>query len=340
MKRVWFNQGMALTDDVVNTIAAVGDKNLCLLTSHSTMPESKSGATSFAEAKAALGDEEYVAWCLATAQKRRVDLFVPGRASIAVAGHLGQFTAAGIKVMLPGSQDVMLTIQHKTRLYQRLEGTSVPIPQWRLVNTLASLETAYGELRQGHESVCFKPATGVFAHGFRRIVEGGSALERLMKGGPYTATSEIGMDEVRMIFGERDFDDLMVMQYLNGVERSVDCIAQNGRLVACIIRLKSGHDVQVMEANDLIESYIDEISQRLNLSGVFNVQFKEHDGTPYLLEINSRPSGGLHKACLATGFPLPYWAVRLSLGLCRAEDVPQPNTGMAIVRRKTYEIIQ
>ncbi len=141
-------------------------------------------------------------------------------------------------------------------------------------------------------------------------------------------------------FGKNDFEDLMVMQYLNGVERSVDCIAQNGRLVACIIRLKSGHDVQVMEANELLEGYIDEIAQRLHLSGVFNVQFKEHDGTPYLLEINSRPSGGLHKACLATGFPLPYWAVRLTLGLCRAEDVPQPKTGMAIVRRKTYEIVE
>ncbi len=69
MKRVWFNQGMALTDDVVALISGVGDRSLRLLSSHRTMPSIKTDAEAFVENTEKLGDEEYVAWCLATAQK-------------------------------------------------------------------------------------------------------------------------------------------------------------------------------------------------------------------------------------------------------------------------------
>ena len=250
--------------------------------------------------------------------------------------------------MVPGNRGVMLAIQHKASLYHLLAITGgngesafpVPIPDWRIANTLAELETAYTELRRTHESVCFKPATGVFGHGFRRIVETGSALGRLMRGGPYTATSEIGLEEIRAIFTGDGFEDLLLMPYLEGKERSIDCIAHEGRLIACINRLKISHDGQMMEKNAEVEGYVDTICAKLRLSGVFNVQFKDHGTMPYLLEINSRMSGGLHKACKATQFPLPYWAVRVALGLTAPEDVPQPRTGSTIIRRKVYDIIE
>lgn len=344
VKSIWFNHGMSLLGDVVEMITNVGDKNLRVITSHLpgyAVPKSSDAIFVEPQETAFMDGGSYVDWCVATAQRHGVDLFVPSRAVITIAAQVERFRDAGIKVSLPGSEEVMQAIQHKHRLYERLRATPVPIPDCRIVNTLSELQTAYSELRNRHDAVCFKPDTGVFGHGFRRIVENGSAYERLMKGGPYTATSEIGLDEISMIFGGLPyFDDLIVMPYLTGLERSVDCIAHEGRLVACIIRLKSGHDVQVIEKNDLIETYIDQIAQSLSLSGMFNVQFKDHAGTPYLLEINARASGGLHKACQATGFALPYWAVRLALDLSQPKDVPEPRSGMTIVRRKTYEIVE
>ncbi|HMX46288.1 MAG TPA: ATP-grasp domain-containing protein, partial [Candidatus Obscuribacter sp.] len=86
------------------------------------------------------------------------------------------------------------------------------------------------------------------------------------------------------------------------------------------------------------DELIDRIVGKLKLDGVFNVQFKDHNGEPYLLEINSRMSGGLHKACTATQFPLPYWALRLALGTVSASEIPYPKTGVRLRKRKSYEM--
>ena len=64
----------------------------------------------------------------------------------------------------------------------------------------------------------------------------------------------------------------------------------------------------------------------------------DENGEPYLLEINSRMSGGLHKACMATQFPMPYWALRLALGTVSASEIPYPKTGVRLRKRKSYEM--
>ena len=70
------------------------------------------------------------------------------------------------------------------------------------------------------------------------------------------------------------------------------------------------------------------LTRRLRLDGVFNVQFRDGDGVPYLLEINPRMSGGLLYACLS-GLCFPYWAVRLALGAA-PDLVPLPRTGLRV----------
>lgn len=346
---VMFNvepRSLELVDESMGIVMSAGDD---LLTIVSTSPQgclpTNSDANFVEPANSArMTDAEYMEWCLDFAAKLGVNIFVPSRGSIQAALMKDRFLAAGVRLMLPGDAAALTAMHHKAKLYEILADSEcafgyIPIPDWRVVNNLDELETAYAQLRARHDSVCFKPATGIFGHGFRRIVETGSALERLMKGGPYTATSEIGMDEIRTIFGNAGrFDDLMLMPYLDGKERSVDCIAHEGRLVACINRFKVSHDTQEMEKNARIEEFIQLICARLHLSGMFNVQFRDHGSEHFLLEINPRPSGGLHKACKATGFALTYWAVRVALGLTLPEDVPQLRTGSKIVKRKVYDI--
>jgi hypothetical protein len=344
-KKVWFNSGSSLIYDAVNVILQVGDPNIAILLTGNRKSNGASTQNSslFVEDEPrSLSEDDYVNWCLEFARLHQVDLFVPSHHSKAIVKARQSFLSMGTALMAAGDAGLMETMHHKGRLFERLAEEQIPnIPDWLIASDLAGFDSAYASLRLSHSKVCFKPAAGVFGHGFRLINEEVRAYDRLMKTGPYTASSEISLSEARLIFGQTErFDDLMLMQYLDGIERSIDCLAHNGSLVASIIRAKVSHDSQVIENNQSLQDIVAKITATLGLSGVFNIQFKDGGSkhAPFLLEINPRMSGGLSKGCLASSFPLPYWAVRLALGTCNPEYVPLPVTGKSLVRVKSYEI--
>jgi biotin carboxylase len=170
----------------------------------------------------------------------------------------------------------------------------------------------------------------MFGLGFRIVSQRGTALDRLLSGDPI----KIGLPDARLVLGQQPrFRDVLVMQYLPGPERSVDCLAHDGKLICCVVRRKpmGTEGAQLLEENPAIEELARRLTSHFQLGGVFNIQFRDGDGTPYLLEINPRMSGGLHYACLS-GVAFPYWAVRLALETACAEDVPRPRTGIRVAQ--------
>ncbi|MDX1990482.1 MAG: ATP-grasp domain-containing protein [Candidatus Obscuribacter sp.] len=339
-KRVWFNQGMPLLEEVFEVVKAVGDSSIFIICSHRLLdfPAGRK-CDLFVKEPDNLSDADYLEYCLRFAEEHHVDLFVPSSRAPLLVANRERFSSIDVKLMVAGEADVLEMIRSKTECYEALGAGLVPMPEYRVFSDLAGFEAAYAAMAPRHDKVCFKPVAGVFAHGFRVVVPDGGAFDRLMDTGPYTATTSVGLSEARIIFGEREsFEPFMLMEYLEGRERSVDCIAEKGKLVRSIIRLKDTHSTQLMEANPHVDELIDRIVGKLKLDGVFNVQFKDHNGEPYLLEINSRMSGGLHKACMATQFPMPYWALRLALGTVAASEIPYPKTGVRLRKRKSYEM--
>jgi biotin carboxylase len=118
------------------------------------------------------------------------------------------------------------------------------------------------------------------------------------------------------------------MQYLEGPERSVDCVAYQGSLVLAVSRVKLP-DRQIMETAGPAIDVARRLCRRYRLDGLFNVQLRDAGGRPHLLEINARMSGGLSYTA-STGVILPYWAIMLHLGLRRPEDVPAPRPGAVV----------
>src|SRR5262249_51928125 len=107
--------------------------------------------------------------------------------------------------------------------------------------------------------------------------------------------------------------------------------AQNGVLLRCVVRVKAAASEfgQLLEDNPRVEELTRRLAARLRLDGVFNVQFRDSEGVPYLLEVNPRMSGGLHYACLS-GVAFPYWAARVALGTATPDDIPRPQTGLRV----------
>jgi len=270
----------------------------------------------------------YLDYCEQIVRRHQVDVFIPGKMLRPIVAARGRYEALGVRLVYAAEPDTLQILENKASLYAAIPSGLAPLPDYRVVNDLAGFDAAWAWLRERGHAVCFKPAVSMFGLGFRVLTESGTALGRLLAGDPV----KIGLPEARLYLGqEQCFRDVLVMQYLPGPERSVDCLAHHGELVCCVVRRKpmGTEGGQVLEDNPAVVEIVRRLTAHFRLNGIFNVQFRDADGQPRLLEINPRMSGGLHYACLS-GVAFPYWAVRLALETAQPGDVPQPTTGIRV----------
>jgi len=93
-----------------------------------------------------------------------------------------------------------------------------------------------------------------------------------------------------------------------------------------VVRRKMGVG-QRLEDHAEIVAFVRRLTAKMRLNNLFNVQFRDDGGKPYLLEVNPRMSGGLPFAC-ESGLNFLLWAIRLALGTPTSADVPQPRVGV------------
>ena len=263
---------------------------------------------------------QYVAHCLDVAARHGVTLFFPGRNVLPVVSARERFAAVGTRVCAAGGAAAIRLVNHKAKLAAAAADVpGVRLPAHEVVNDRAGFDAAYDRLRGRHARVCYKPATSVYGIGFHVVADGAGSDH----------PNAVTLAEARAKLGAAGrFADLLVMQYLPGPERSVDCLAADGGLVRCVVRRK-GDGFQLIEHHPRLEEVVRRLTARLGLTGLFNVQFRDAGGEPHLLEINPRMSGGLPLAC-RSGLNLPLWAVRLALGTAAPADVPAPRTGFRV----------
>ncbi len=326
--RVWFNKGLSNTYDAIRIIrGADAHRQLELFASH-TLPDAAVltvADRAWVEPRTVASDQEYVAWCLDRCLEHSVDLFVAQRRRIAISSARSRFEERGVRVMVLGDAPTLELVERKDAFYRDLAGSGIPIPRFRIARTLDEFDHAYRDLRDEGAEVCVKPTVSVNGAGFRILIEGGDEFDRLMRGD----VTSIGLETFRRVLATTSAPrDLMVMEYLPGPERSVDCVALDGRLVSAVSRVKLGQN-QALEASGASIEIARRLTERYRFDGMFNLQTRELDGRPYLLEINSRMSGGILFACLS-GVALPYWAVTLALGIHQPGDVPLPWAGARV----------
>ncbi|MFM9962174.1 MAG: ATP-grasp domain-containing protein [Planctomycetaceae bacterium] len=327
---VWFNKNLSSTYQVIEILRREqhpGELRIFCSHTHPDYSALRLADVSELEPKG-LGESDYLAYCLEMVRRHDVRVFVPGKMTSSVSRERERFESVGTQLLVAADAPMLRKLKDKEHTYEALRETSLRLPEYRRVNSLEEFDAAYADLRGRHARVCFKPTESVFGLGFRIVMEEGGALKRLLSGAPFG----IGLEEARRCFGESArFRSVLVMQYLPGTERSVDCLARAGELIRCVIRRKPdvSEGGQLLEVNSEIEEKVRELTAHLRLTGLFNVQFKDDGGEPYLLEINPRMSGGLPMACLS-GVAFPLWAIRLLLGTAHPEDIPQPVCGVRV----------
>jgi hypothetical protein len=327
---VWLNKNLSSAFNIIESLrAAQQHETLRILCSH-TNPDFPAFRISDAFEVEPRGPSEatYLDYCTEIIRRHGVNVFIPGKMTRSIVRERRRFDELGVTLIHAADADTLKLLENKARFYRAIPDGLAAVPDYRVVTSLAEFEEAVSWLRSRNHTVCFKPAVSMFGLGFRVVTERGTALDRLLNGDPV----KIGLPELRMFLGQQpSFRDVLVMQYLPGPERSVDCLAHGGELVCCVIRRKpcGAEGGQLLEENPAIEETVRRLTRHFRLNGVFNIQFRDDAGTPYLLEINPRPSGGLHYSCLS-GVAFMYWAVRLALGTAQPADVPRPRTGFRV----------
>jgi carbamoylphosphate synthase large subunit len=324
--RVWFNRAFSSVYTAISLIReADRDQRYHLIYSHVAAATAGQVAHQFELEPTGLKGEEYVAWCLAFCRQHAVDIFVTGKEARLIIAAEAQFAALGVRVLSAGSADTLQLLHDKARFYATVDCPQAPPPEAIAVHTVAEFDAAYAALRGRYPKLCIKPSQSIYGLGFAVIDEQRSCAELLIAGVQY----HIGLADLRAGLALLpEFRTMLVMEYLEGREYSVDCVGDHGQLMAAVPRKKPQSSAATGQRIDLhadILAACATLAASYGLNGCFNVQFRETGAQPRLLEINPRMSGGISMAC-AAGPNLPYIALAgFDRGYANVEIAPVRN---------------
>jgi molybdopterin-guanine dinucleotide biosynthesis protein A len=141
------------------------------------------------------------------------------------------------------------------------------------------------------------------------------------------------------IAGAGTISPFLVMQHLPGTEWSVDCLCDNGGILAGFVRSKRKHS-QLIDANPVLMNLAGRVAKQFKLSNLVNIQFKsasKEEDDPHILEINPRMSGGCSYGALA-GVNLPWLQLLHASGQLTPADLPVVRTTLAATISQAIDI--
>ncbi|MFF9327770.1 ATP-grasp domain-containing protein [Streptomyces sp. NPDC014776] len=256
-----------------------------------------------------LSSSAYVEYALDQCRRRGIDVFVPRLHQAAIAAHRAEFAAAGTALLAP-TPEAIAVFEDKVVAYEAVRAIGVPVPPWWRVRNADELLAAVQELEAAGRTACFKPASGAGGVGFRVITRAPFSLVQLSGFPSPYVNLDLVMDALRRA---EEPVDWLVMPRLEQPEVSVDCLTgPDNRIRLAVGRTKNGR----RRGFTLHERWLEparRIAEGFGLHHLSNVQFRMFGDHPVLMDVNSRPAGGLHQLSLC-GVNVPWAAVKLALG--------------------------
>ena len=254
---------------------------------------------------------------LENAKQNNVKVLLTGRNSIDYEAQRAAFTAAGIR-LLTGATSVnsLASIEDKFAFMQHCRSHNIPVAAaWRFDNT-TELKALLAE--HDHQPLCVKPVIGIFAQGFWRLDTGRGADEHYDSFEHLYFTEEKKINTAQFI---EAYDNsqmikespipMLLMPYLSGQEYSIDVVCEYGEVLAAVTRYKTGK-IQHIGYEESVMEVVIPLIKAFGCDGIVSVQTKADDeGVHRVLEINSRPAGGIsyttHSGVDLTQIGFGYW---------------------------------
>jgi carbamoylphosphate synthase large subunit len=256
-----------------------------------------------------LSEKEYIDYSLEFCQKYKIEIFVPRRNQFIICKNIELFDKIGVKVLVDRDIEKLKLLQNKRTTYELFNDLELGyIPEYYCVNSLDGFKNAYIKLKEKHEKICFKFVKDEGGMSFKVIDDNIDIL--------YNAShAKVSFLDIANHLGNRkQIPEIMMMPYLSGKEISVDCLDTTDGLIA-IPRFKTRGRAEVIKYDTDIINICRAFFDKCGIKYPCNIQFRYHNDNLYLLEINTRMSGGIQYSCLASGINIPNIAINQLIGI-------------------------
>ena len=272
----------------------------------------------------------YIPALAAVVEKVRPDLlFVQSSHEIEiVARQRGVFEALGARVLADGV-DGIATAGDKALMHAACSQISVPQPTLLLPRSLDEFVTGARELGYPDVPVCFKPPVAKGSRGFRILSAEVDRVHELLHERPINRY--MTLPEFEGLFrGVEPFPRLMLMEYVDAPEITVDLFADKGAVVFHQTRTREEFLTGLAMAFKTIDrpELVDLSRKVVRHLGLDYYQSVQWIGGK-LLEINPRVSTFVYQE----DFSIPYLGIKYALGELTRDDVADVQARVRTSRR-------
>jgi carbamoyl-phosphate synthase large subunit len=207
----------------------------------------------------------------------------------------------------------------------------IPVPQPQLLRPASLEEFVAGARELGYPDVpvCFKPPVAKGSRGFRILSAEIDRVHDLLYEKPINRSMTLD-DFVDLFTGYEPFPELMLMEYVDAPEITVDLFADKGEVIFHQTRTREefltglAMAFKTIDRPDLVE-LTRKVIRHLDLDYYQSVQWIGGK----LLEINPRVSTFVYQE----DFIIPYLGIKYTLGEIGADDVAEIQARVRTSRR-------
>lgn len=281
--------------------------------------------------------DDYVDTLLRICEEEKVDVLIPGISQELpkLQARKAEFESIGTKVSVSDG-DGLLIANDKIALYEYMKANGFEIPSFRIVKSLDEFTETCKSIGFPEKAICVKIKDGSGSRGIRIIDPSKSRFDIFVGEKPNSFFTTFD-DMLSILHEATQFPDLMVMDYLPGMEYSVDLLADHGKTLYIVGRESNVIQASIPQEATLAhneEAYAisKAIVESLKLDGNVDLDFKfDADGRPRLLEINPRLAATL-SVIAAGGCNLLYLRVKQLLG----EPLPEVTMNYGVKLKRRY----
>jgi carbamoylphosphate synthase large subunit len=239
-----------------------------------------------------------------------------------------RFADEGVAVMV-SSPEAVRRSNDKASSYALLDEIGVPGPAWRRVRGVKAVAVAAGELGYPDADVCMKPVFSSGTRGFRVLSASADRREQLLTNRPGVAEA-LRLEDLLELLGPDDDTELLVMELATGRERTIDGIAEGGRIALGHPKTREAMRAGLaMYFETLDDPWLEEVAAKivaeLRVDHFFNIQLVGDR----VIEVNPRISTIVYQEDLN----LPWLGVRHALGELTADELAGYRTRVRPRRR-------
>jgi carbamoyl-phosphate synthase large subunit len=269
-------------------------------------------------------------------EEENIDFLFPlvTKELIILSQHLDKFQAIGTTVLV-NSFEFIQNINDKGNLYNFLDISGVPVPDFVICNNRDEFQQALNVLGYPEKPICLKPCQSNGMRGFRILDANKDKFDLWLNEKPSSAY--ITVEEIVGYLDHKDCPPLLVSEFLPGDEYTVDTFTSDGKTRYIIPRLRSkmvnGISAEgKIEKNEGVISYCQDILDKIKPDGLTGIQVKMNaSGEPRILEINPRVQGTT-VACLGAGVNLPLMAIQYANGNLDLNSLPDVDWDLKFIR--------